>query len=456
MHRYLTPTLSTFAACMVSIALLPGADEGWNIEQRLQALAQEVKLLNEAAGKNTAASGASSASAGDAPRLTANAKDGFWLVSADGAYRLRLGGYAQFDGKYFLKDDVLPFSNTFTLSKVRPIIEGTLAKYFDFRIMFELTATPALVDAYLTANIDPAFKITAGRFKVPFGLEMLQGDTNTAFVARGLPSGLSPTRDAGFQVSGDVLNGALNYAVGIFNGAVDGGNKDTDTNDDKDGIARVWATPFKDSGIDGLNTLNLGFAASHGYEKGTGAVATNNLPTYKTPGNNTFFTYDATAFAKGDRTRYSPQLYWPIASFDVMAEYIITTQRIQEAAVSEDVSNRAWQIEAGYILTGEKATMKGVVPTNNMGPGGWGALQVVARVGAITIDNAVYDNGFAARTAQASSATAFGVGVNWFLNRNVKLQLNYDHTTFKDGATAALGNDRESEKVIQTRVQFAF
>ena len=84
------------------------------------------------------------------------------------------------------------------------------------------------------------------------------------------------------------------------------------------------------------------------------------------------------------------------------------------------------------------------------------AAQVVARIGEIKLDHAIYDQGFATRTAQASSATAIGVGVNWFLNRNVKLQLNYDHTTFQDGATAALGGDRESEEVIQSRVQFQF
>ncbi len=450
MRRCLSPTLSAIAAIAVTMAMLPGADEALSVEKRLQALDQEVKLLKEAAAKNAAADGKDAP-----PTLTANAKDGFSLVSADGAYRLRIGGAAQIDGRYFLNDDALSFPNTFTLSKVRPYFEGTLAKYFDYRIMFELAQTPALVDAFVTANIDPAFKLSAGRFKVPFGLEMLQSDNNTAFVSRGLPAGLSPTRDVGFQASGDVLGGKLSYAVGIFNGPVDGGNKDPDTNDDKDGIARLWATPFKDVSVDLLKTLSLGIAGSYGYEKGTaGAAATNLVPVYRTPGNNAFFTYDATAFAKGDRTRISPQLYWPIASFDVMAEYVITNQRVQEGAVAGNISNSAWQVEAGYILTGEKATMKGVVPGNNFGPEGWGAFQVVARVGMITIDDAAYDNGFATRAAQASSATDIGVGVNWFLNRNIKLQLNYDHTTFDDGAAG--GADRETEEVIQTRVQFIF
>ncbi len=458
MHRCLSPTLSVLTVLLVGVSFAAGADEALSVEQRLQALDQEVKQLKEAAARNALATGATASAASlDAPaKLTASAKEGFSLSSADGAYRLRLGGFAQIDGRYFLADEELPFTNTFTLAKVRPIIEGTLAKYFDYRLMFDLVSTPTLVDAYLTANIDPAFKLTAGRFKVPFGLEMLQSDTNTAFITRGLPTALSPTRDAGFQVSGDVLGGTLSYAVGVFNGPVDGGSKDPDTNDDKDGIGRLWATPFKNSGQLAVQGLSLGIAASFGHEKGAATAATSNVPTYKTAGNNTFFTYDATAFAKGDRTRFSPQLYWPIASFDVMAEYVVTTQRVQEAAAAADITNSSWQVVAGYVITGEKATMKGISPANPFGTEGWGALQFVARVGMIEIDDAAYDNGFASRLTSASTVTNIGVGVNWFLNRNVKLQLNYDHSTFDDGATAALGGDREDEQVIQSRVQFVF
>ncbi len=470
MRRFHSPTLSVIAALAVSTAMVRGADEVPSVEQRLQTLDQELKILKRKAEIAAEDAVTKAAASKDAPKFTASAKDGFSLASADGAYRLRIGGFVQVEGRYFLEDEVLPFTNTFTIAKVRPIIEGTVAKYFDYRVMFDLAGTPALVDAYVTANIDPTFKISADRFKVPFGLENLQSDTATAFVTRGLPTALTPTRDAGFQVGGEIFGGLLNYGVGIFNGPIDGGNKDPDTNDAKDGIGRLFATPFKDSDAVALQGLGFGIAGTFGHDEGTynaagTAVTGSNLAGYRTPGNNVFFNYTGstigagstpanTAVAKGDRIRFSPQLYWSIAPFDVLAEYVSSQQRIQLAATAADVTNTSWQVEAGYVITGENASYKGVSPATPIGPGGWGAFQLVARYGVIEIDDAAYDNGFASRATSASSATDIGVGINWFLNRNLKLQLNYDLVTFEDGAAA--GGDREDEKVIQSRIQVVF
>jgi phosphate-selective porin OprO/OprP len=51
-------------------------------------------------------------------------------------------------------------------------------------------------------------------------------------------------------------------------------------------------------------------------------------------------------------------------------------------------------------------------------------------------------------------AKGFTVGLNWFLNRMIKFQLNYARTTFKGGK--ADGEDREDENAILTRIQVAF
>ncbi|MFM8409655.1 MAG: hypothetical protein ACKOCT_05195 [Alphaproteobacteria bacterium] len=64
-----------------------------------------------------------------------------------------------------------------------------------------------------------------------------------------------------------------------------------------------------------------------------------------------------------------------------------------------------------------------------------------------------------------SSAMEWALGINWWLNPNVKLMLDYTQTEFDggDGAydevgklTTAFVRDRETEKVWQTRVQVGF
>lgn len=469
MRNFHLPTLTLVIASMAGVTItgLQGADEAPSVEQRLQALDREVKLLKEAAEKQSA--GTTGAATKDAPvKLTASAKDGFSVSSADGAYRLRVGGLAQLEGKFFIQDEELPFANTFSFSKVRPSFEGTVAHHFDYRVILDLVTTPAMVEALVTANFDPRIKATAGRFKVPFGLETLQSDAATCMITRGLPSALCPSRDVGLQVGGDLWGGALSYAVGIFNGPVDGASNSTDTNDGKDAFARVYTTPFKSSDQVFLQGLSLGIAGSYGYENdvtnalGT-SVTTTNLPSYRTVGGNTFFSYAAptgtpiatTARADGERLRFTPQIYWSIASFDMLAEYVATTQHIaMSTTADDDITNTAWQVAVGYVITGEKASFKGVTPGTSVGGDGWGAWQLVARYGVLEIDDKAFDNGYASRTASASSATNVGVGVNWYLNRNIKLMLNYDQVIFEDGAAG--NDDRETEQVIQSRIQFSF
>jgi phosphate-selective porin len=54
----------------------------------------------------------------------------------------------------------------------------------------------------------------------------------------------------------------------------------------------------------------------------------------------------------------------------------------------------------------------------------------------------------------ASRATAAGVGLNWYLNRNLKIAADYEWTGFVRGA--ANGADRPDEHAVFTRFQVAF
>lgn len=53
----------------------------------------------------------------------------------------------------------------------------------------------------------------------------------------------------------------------------------------------------------------------------------------------------------------------------------------------------------------------------------------------------------------ASKASAWGVGVNWYLTQNYKWSLNYDVTSF-DGGAATGG--RPDEKALFTRFAVGF
>ena len=56
----------------------------------------------------------------------------------------------------------------------------------------------------------------------------------------------------------------------------------------------------------------------------------------------------------------------------------------------------------------------------------------------------------------AQQATAWGVGLNWYLNRNVKLNLDYETTTFENGSTTIGTVTARAERTVLTQVQFQF
>jgi len=248
-------------------------------------------------------------------------QDGFYLRTAEGEFKLKIGAYTQADGRFFIDDTEKRSVSQFTFRRLRPYLEGTVFKYFDFRILPDFAGSQfTLFDAYVELNYFPQARLRVGKFKPPVGLERLQSATSILFVERGLHTSLVPSRDNGVQVSGDLLNGALNYAAGIFNGVPDLGNSTGDINDDKDFAGRVFASPFKNTPLAPLKGLGLGVAGTYGHQKA--AFSSPDLPSYRTAGQATFFSYKSgspadatnTAVATGTRWRLSPQTYYSVGA----------------------------------------------------------------------------------------------------------------------------------------------
>jgi phosphate-selective porin OprO/OprP len=76
-------------------------------------------------------------------------------------------------------------------------------------------------------------------------------------------------------------------------------------------------------------------------------------------------------------------------------------------------------------------------------------------VGELDIDDDVFSSPLLADpNRSASDIFSWGVGLNWRLNQNIKLTLNYEHATLDEAPGATL--PYTTEDVIFTRVQFAF
>lgn len=375
---------------------------------------------------------------------------GFTIKSGDGNFLLKIGADLQIDNRTFTGAGSTGLTDQILLRRVRPTFSGTVYKYVDYYLRPDFGQGSTIIyDAYVQLNYIPHFSLRVGKFKPPVGLERLQSDDDTSFIERGLPTLLVPSRDIGYQLSGDLLKKRVNFQLGVFNGVVDNSLSDASVTSHRDYAGRVFLTPFAATEKHPLKGLGFGLGASGGNVDGLG------LPAYKTTGQTTFFSFASGVSEAGHRTRLAPQAYYYLGPFGLLTEYGLTEEGLQKGLVRRDVAFRAWQVEASYILTGESKGFSSPTPRHSFDPlrNAWGAIELAVRTGEFSADHTIFSYGFATPTATPRSAREFVGGVNWYLNRLVRLSADYAVTGFEGGATA--GN-RIPERALLFRFQINF
>ena len=216
-----------------------------------------------------------------------------------------------------------------------------------------------------------------------------------------------------------------------------------------------------------------------------------------------FLDYSSSAIADGKRLRITPQAYYYNGPFGLLAEYANVSQGVslasggspvaggagsnstKVAGTQKTLNNDAWQIAATYLITGEDASFKSIKPKNDfdLDSGSWGAWELALRYSELNVDDDTFKNAngvfanqtggtgtavatdsFADPTLSARKASSWTAGVNWYLNSNAKIVLNYEQTSFDGGSgTGATystsGNqikDRPDERSLIGRLQLAF
>lgn len=420
------------------------------LDQRLRVIERKLELQAEDAA----------AKAVTAPTVSLSATKGLSLKSpaADGI-EFKLKALLQADGRFFLGDQRNPQTDTFLWRRIRPTLEGNWGPLLGFRLTPEFAGDSAtIVDAYIDLKFDPRATLRIGKVKGPIGLERLQSGSATALIERGFATELAPNRDLGVQLQGELFGSTLSYVAGVYNGAPDGRDAATTNPDNEFEYAgRVFWEPFKND-ANAWSGLGFGIATSAGDKFGSGS---NFLSRYRTPGQVQFFGYGSNVAADGLHRRWSPQGYYYRGRFGLLAEAITSEQELRLVSGAnigrrKHIENNAHNVTASVVLTGEDAGYKGVARPNQAfttGAAGWGAFELVARYGELDVDDDVYPL-FANPATSASQATAWTVGVNWYLTSNLKLVANYTQTAFDGGAPN--GRDREDEKTFFTRAQLSF
>jgi phosphate-selective porin OprO and OprP len=417
------------------------------------------RVAAEAAAAAASAEAAAAARpAGDPGPRFHFGRDGFAFGTADGKNEIRFHAVLHVDGRFYFDQNT---PNSFVIRRARPYIDGTLFGIVDFRLMTELApGQPIILDAYLDLHPFAWLRLRAGRFRSPFGLEFLQSDSSIALIERSLATDLVPLRDTGAMLWGDIAGGTLSYAVAALNGAADLGNgPDLATSSNKDFVGRIFLRPLKP--IRRLSAVDLGLGVAASYGKPHATAAATGLPVYKSTGQVTIFSYlatpltpDATAIAYGQRWRVSPQLYLDAGPFGLLAEYVMSSQRVQRLGEGTDVENHAWNVTVSFVVTLERHSYDRIIPTHpvDFRHLALGAFELVARYSELRIDGKAFPT-YADAEVSVRSAREFAGGLNWHLTAYTKFMLSFQRTDFDGGA--APGGDRKPENALLGRLQIA-
>jgi phosphate-selective porin OprO/OprP len=426
---------------------------------QLEALNQKVQALEHEREEDRYEAAALAAAQ---PRVSLT-QNGFSFSSADSNFVAQLHGVVQLDSRSFFQDGNNNGTDGFVLRRARPIFTGTFFRDFDYNFTPDFGGnTVQIVDAYLNYHYNEALQLEAGKFKAPIGLEQLVADRDILFNERSLVTDLVPNRDLGVELHGDLFNGAVSYALGLFNGDTDynGTTVNTPIEDDKAVEGRVFFQPWENSDLKALRGLGFGVAGGYLANHPQTSASTGLTPGYLTDGQQKFFTYNAGVNADGRGWRVSPQAYYYWGPLGVLGEYVVSDQRVTAATKSADLQNTAWEVTGSWVLTGEDASYNGVTPLHPFDPrnGQWGAWQLIARFAQLDVDDRAFSDGFASPTSSADGAKAWSVGLDWYLNRNVRANVSFSRTLFNGftGKAAPGVVPAQAENVLFTRLQLTF
>jgi phosphate-selective porin OprO/OprP len=273
---------------------------------------------------------------------------------------------------------------------------------------------------------------------------------------------------------------AIDLGVGAFDSSAENtATVTSDTQDDKDVVAKLFIQPARFFNTTTLRDFGFGVATAAGNRAAGSALSGANQ--FRTTGQaaGVYSAATTTATLEDGSLKLVPQayLFWNGLSF--LGEYVRSTQFEKSPATTGGyaaknfVANEAWQAQFGWVLTGEDASFTGV-KLNKDTSHSWGALQLVGRVQGLNFDQesfSRYDNTYSTTATSVrlydprksiSAAQAWGVGLNYYPVDNVKLLVDWEQTSFTDGASVVVPGqgtvtaNRETENVLLSRVQFTF
>jgi phosphate-selective porin OprO/OprP len=424
-------------------------------------------------------------------------ESGFGLVSADGQHSVNLTGRLHFDSRFNSHDfgtsadrDTASLGNNFEVRRARIGLNGTVFKDIAYEFVTNAVGSDAnLIDtAWANYGFNSSAQIRVGRFKQPFSLEEQTSSNNIDFMERSYVNQMTPGKKLGVMIHGAPMP-AMTYGLAAYQ---NGFNQVTNQNDNGREFAGRLTYNFG-SMLDADSVLHLGvggtagkyevLATSSGNTTGTASSTTRaTLLSFRSENRGLANIYraqldSASLFeAAYGGTSDEPMVVdkrlgglegaYSTGPFKVQSEYVKTSFDASTSIATGSGDVNAYYVGVLYNLTGESWTpayksgaFGGIKPNSNFtSSGGTGAWQVGVRYSKFDATE-LSTTGTNARVQNSSIANTMTYGLNWLLNPNARVMLNYSVTKFNVAVTpldVSAATSADSEHILSIRTQLNF
>jgi len=382
--------------------------------------------------------------------------DGLRLDSLNEDIRIKIGGRLQVDaGNIRANDNLLDAfpgipGGEHELRRLRLSLLADFYERVDVKFEMELSDRPTLTDGYIELKKIPYVgHFRVGHSKEPFSLEELASSNNITFMERSLPTDVfAPSRNFGFELYNTALKERFTWALGGFwdTAPVDDRTSLKDAIADASGYnvtARATVLPwFADLG---RKLVHLGLCYSHKsrWDDNIGLATCSESDLIEDR------LVDTGKFPADDADLLDTELALVYGHFSLQAEFFQELTAGAEAHLF-----RGYYVYLSYFLTGEcrpydksQGIFSTLKPRNDFKPsaGQWGAWELAVRHSHVDLNDGDVKGG---------KESNFTAGLNWYLNANVRLMLNYVRAEINDRASPEIKDGIAD--IVQGRFQIFF
>jgi len=397
--------------------------------------------------------------------------EGFKWKTEDDEYELQFHNETQLDIRTYGDPHPSPVNQFgFYIPRMRFIFNGHLTKPIEYTVSINKgLGSLDLLDAYLNFNYDERLQFRIGRYRVPFTYDwyamsnqFLVSPERSVFAIN-----YGYNRNFAAMIHGELMDKEVDYAVAIANGPR---NSYFDTNSDKDLLAYLNVRPFRNlQGWEDFKNLNVGGSVAYGTQSGdplpvdfrTSASATESAGT--TEGVPTFLELEPNVVEQGLREQWELHLAWYRKQLSLLAAYDrgFNTYGFTNAPGRVRLPTNGYHVQIGYFLTGEEVEKRTFVeplhpfdPTNGQhGPGAW---ELGFRYDHFEVGQEVFTQGLADPADWTNHVDTTDLGLNWYLNKYIKIDFDWQHSSYQRAVTYAPGRQHRHSDLFWTRFQVYF